>query len=440
MTSPSLTPSLTTQQHKASLSRWADPTIILAILLAMWPLLGSDFSSLDDPATISGNKRFNPVTLETLKNYWTAPAYGLYVPVTYTVWSLLSLVARTNTPDPSGIQLNPWIFHSANVAFHIISALTVRRILMLLIRNRAAALIGALLYAVHPLQVEAVGWTSGTKDVLAGMFGLIAICLYLRWSGNDRKSIKNIKSMLRYVAALLSLATAMLSKPSAMTVPVLIVILDWLVIRRPLKNVLQSAWPWLVISGICMIVARMAQPATGIWEPPLWARPFIVGDSIAFYLYKLIWPMGLAVDYGRHPQWAMQQPWFYFTWIAPAALLGVLWWYRKRSCIPLAALLVFAIAPAPVLGLVTFLFQYFSTPADHYVYLAMLGPALALGWLLGSVPKPWLQRLAIAVIVLLGIRTHLQSYTWRDDFALFGHSVEVSPNGLLALNNLGSAY
>jgi tetratricopeptide (TPR) repeat protein len=86
------------------------------------------------------------------------------------------------------------------------------------------------------------------------------------------------------------------------------------------------------------------------------------------------------------------------------------------------------------------MFQYYSTVADHYLYFSMFGVALAVGWLLVRAPKPAVVIAAWVVVAALGARSLVQAGTWKDDFTLFGHAIEVNPRSFLAHNNLGSAY
>src|SRR5262245_17535649 len=149
----------------------------------MGRMCSHEFIDWDDNMTITGNARMNPPTLATLKYYWTHGEYGLYIPGTYTVWAGLSAIARTAEEDTRGIRLNPLVFHTANVLLHATAALAAFALLIRLCRGDTGAngrtatqgsplpaFIGAALFAVHPLQVESVGWISGMKDVLCGLF------------------------------------------------------------------------------------------------------------------------------------------------------------------------------------------------------------------------------------------------------------------------------
>src|SRR5207248_6403289 len=111
------------------------------------------------------------------------------------------------------------------------------------------------------------------------------------------------------------------------------------------------------------------------WEHlalPLRSRLLVSSDALGFYLWKLAWPLHLGVDYGRTPAVALADPIVRLVWLIPAVLLATAcwWWRRRRDAAPLASILLFIIGVGPVLGLVPFDFQVYSTVADHYVYLA----------------------------------------------------------------------
>ncbi|HMB94812.1 MAG TPA: hypothetical protein VKK61_02105, partial [Tepidisphaeraceae bacterium] len=405
---------------KAAASRWVAPILlIVCTLVAMGNLAHSEFVSWDDPFNIYQNPRLNPPTFEGIAFYWKHFAYGLYIPLTYTLWGLLALIAKV-APDPQGISLNPWVFHTASLIIHLISGLIVFKILELLIRNRLAAWIGALLFAIHPVQVEAVAWAAGMKDVLCGMLALLAIWQYLIYAREQKK--------LYYFLGLIAFIAAMLSKPSAMVVPVILFAIDFWLLRRNWKSILNSLLPWIILSVIGAVIAQNAQPAIGVTPAPMWARPFIAADSLAFYLYKIVWPINLTIDYGWRPEIIIQQWWFYIVWIVPVALGIALALSRKRQPELLVAGIIFIAVLAPVLGFVTFLFQYFSTTADHYLYLAMLGPALTVAWIIDRFSQPIVMRIAAIILALLGLRTILQTQYWHDDFELFPHALAVNPN------------
>ena len=302
--------------------------LVGAVAAAYGQMARHDFLLWDDPGTVAGNPRLNPPTWSGVMHYWRHPEQGLYIPVTYSAWSILAAAAQLDQPDDRGIRLNPAIFHLANIAVHAATAVGVFLILRQLLSHDWAAASGALLYALHPVQVEAVAWISGLKDVLSGMFAMLALWQYLLFARGDQQ---HRRRWIHYSLATAALALAMLSKPSAMIVPLMALIIDALVIRRPIKRIALSLGPWFVLAAATALVAKLVQPAIGVPHTPLWARPLIAGDALSFYLYKLIFPLHLAIDYGRRPDVAMQSPAFYLAWIVPVLLGVLLLLFRRRA-------------------------------------------------------------------------------------------------------------
>lgn len=409
--------------------------IVAATFIAFFGLCSADFTSWDDPFTTAENPHLNPPTLSGLAYHWQHSEYGLYIPITYTGWWLIAHVAHLNPPDARGIGLNPMIFHLANVSLHALSALIVFGILRRILKRDWAAGIGALVFALHPIQVEAVSWISGMKDVLSGTFSLAAVWAYLVFATTESR-----RRRWFYGLGILFFLLAILSKPSAMMVPGLLLVVDYFCVRRPVRSITISLLPWFAITVLAAISAKFFQPAIGVISVPIWARPLIVGDSLSFYLYKLLLPISLGIDYGRRPQVVMHQPWFYVAWLIPVIIALLLWRVRRSRPILVAAACLFFVAASPTLGWTRFLFQYFSTVADHYLYVAMLGPALAVGWLLTRTRAQWAYGLCAALVVAYGVLSALQASTWKSDETLFTQTVANNPKSFAGYNNLGHMY
>lgn len=436
--------------------------LLAAITLATFAgLYTGDFSNWDDPTTIWKNPHLNPPTIANTLHYWAHPHLDIYIPVTYTLWSALAWVARVPTPDPQGIQLNPWVFHTANILIHLGAALALFELLRRLVGNVWAAFAGALLFAVHPVQVEAVGWVSGAKDLLYGMFSLLALWQYVCFAQlrkaseqNDlvipagrrrreerRRDALNEPSPRRhYIAALAFLILALLSKPSAMMTPVIAALIDYFLIRRDARAAIGSLWPWFVITLPIMVLAKINQPGWGLTIWPIISRPLIAADALAFYLYKLILPLHLAPDYGRNPPVFLHSTARYWTWIVPTIVAWLLWRSRRRAPWLGVAGLIFVAALLPVLGFTPFDFQYYSTVADHYLYLAMLGPALALAMALVVVHKRWMTATVVLILIALAGRSSAQALYWRSTPALFEHTLAINPDSGVSHERLGAYY
>jgi protein O-mannosyl-transferase len=208
-------------------------------------------------------------------------------------------------------------------------------------------------------------------------------------------------------------------------------------LHRPVRDTLIGLLPWFCIAIAIAIIARVAQPSPN--PSPLWARPLIAGDSLAFYLSKLFLPVHLVMDYARTPQSVLNESprAAFWTWIFPAALLVILILNRRRWPMLLAGAVIFFVALLPNLGFAPFSFQLYSTVADHYTYPAMLGPALALASIVASTRRAAVPAvILLPIFAILGFLSFQQSLTWLNDQTIFTHLYKVNPHNSLAINHL----
>src|SRR5262245_46904889 len=144
-------------------------TLLVAVTVAVfWPVLKFEFLNWDDRFHILDNPLFQPARLENARHYWSQPYMGLYIPLTYSVWTLIG-----------SASMSPAVFHGANLLLHIGCVLLVFNIVRELIGAVWPAAIGAAIFAVHPVQVETVAWVSGFRDLLGALLMLFSIWLYL---------------------------------------------------------------------------------------------------------------------------------------------------------------------------------------------------------------------------------------------------------------------
>lgn len=396
-----------------------------AVFLVFGPACGYPFLRWDDPTNVTENPLLHPPSLGNLAAIWSAPYAGLYVPASYTVWWIEThasqIFAGKLAPDPR-------VFHAGLLLLHAGCAWLVYRIVGRLVLDRRAALFGALLFALHPLQVESACWITETRGVLSTLFGLAALDVYLG------------ASLLRHHAAsTLLFALALLSKPTAVAIPLVAFLLDRFHLRRPLARVIPLLALWTGIVMVDVLLTSSQQGRASIhYTTPLAQRPLVALDALSFYLRKLAWPAGLAADYGRRPEWLLAQPRFWLPGIAALALPLVLAFLPGRRTW-LHALAVFAAALAPVLGFLMFDFQAISTVADRYVHLAMVAPALALAALLARAPP----RAALvgggALVLVLGLLSAHDVQRWSDTETLFRRTLEVNSRSHIAYAQLGVA-
>jgi tetratricopeptide (TPR) repeat protein len=465
---PSASPAA--NRDTASRLPYAVATLLALVTLAVfWQVQGHKFVLWDDGLHVYDNPYLQALTLDHLWAIWRVPYAELYIPLTYTLWALTAAVARGLSPSPTGgTAFAPQLFHTLNLLVHLLNVLVVWCIVRLLLGRTIArtatspplSLVewaaggGALLFAMHPIQVEAVAWVTGFKDVFCGLLSCVAIWQYLRYADGDVEPLaaqqasrgRTPMALGHYWLATGVFVLALLAKPAAVVVPVLAWILDawgwpqtWRRRRPALLAWLGLAVLWGLFTGL-----QVQPAASGYFITPLWARPLIAGDTVAFYLAKLAVPFWLGPDYGRAPEWVLAQWWCWLTGPVPWGLAVWLWYKRTRVPWLVAAAGVLVAGLLPVLGLVPFAFQAYSTVADRYMYSAMLGPAVALAVAivqmaqgLTHVRQRWLVIACVGLLGVLGVRSAWQAHYWHDTEALFEHELAVHPGSFIAHTTLG---
>jgi tetratricopeptide (TPR) repeat protein len=418
--------------------------IAAVILIAFGRIASHGWVNFDDPIHVTENPSFFPLSWRELGGFWVHPYEHLYVPASYMLFAGESAASRWLYGDGPMAVPRPGLFHAVSLALHVAASLLVLRILRRFTTQPWAAVVGGLVFALHPLQVESVAWVAEQRGLLAAVFSLLAIDQFLEWTERDQG-----RSRLRasYVLATGALVVALLAKPSAVVTPLLAFTLASHDRKVPRPTLIWALAPWIVLAVAAAVCTRFVQPAdlTRV-HAPLMTRPLIAGDAIAFYAGKLLVPVNLCVVYGRTPQATLADPYAPFAAVLVAiAIAWVLLLPRGREWrLPLA---LFVIPLVPVLGFTDFAYQNNSTVADRYMYLALLGPAVAVAMAIdrlqavkGARPggsPPLAAGILVALLCLL--LTWQQVGLWRDSLTLFTSSLKSGHESSVALNNLGIA-
>lgn len=428
------------------LAGWLPPLVLVGcVLLFFGSVVRNGFVAYDDQTLVYANPHYRPVTWKSLAAFWRQPYEHIYVPATYTFWGAQArLAARPETGGSPQAAFDPAVFHTASLLLHAANVLLAWRLLRRLVGGPWAAAFGALLFALHPVQVESVAWISEQKGLLCAFFSLLALNLYLSDRRGEPGSPPDLRAtargMLIYTAATLCLALAFLSKPSAIAVPPIAAVLAVGVLRRPAGRVLMECAPWAVLSAGFIAVTMAAQPGVAEVEAvPILKRPLVMGDAAAFYLWHFAVPLRIGVDYGRSPSNTLGHAWVFLTAAAPVVLLAAAALLRPRRWLA-AAIAVPALWLLPVSGLMTFHFQRISVVADRYLYLALLGPALILGRLLTGSARRTVWVAAGCWLAVLGVRSSLAVPDWRDSRRLFERALAVNPRSTVGTGGLCDHY
>ena len=343
--------------------------------------------------------------------------------------------------------LRPLGFHLTNVLLHALNGLILWELLRRL--RVPGAWAAAALFVLHPIQVESVAWVTERKNVLSGTFYLLAALMYLGGRDQDDDARDAAPGRVRYTATVLVFLCALLSKSVTATLPAALAVVLWFLHGRlGRRDVLRLAAmvPFGVAAGaLTSWMERFIVGATG----PEWAlspfdRLIVAGRAFWFYLGKLAWPHPLTFVY---PRWELAGASSAMLLVPAAALLllFLLWLARGRiGRGPLTAALLFGGTLSPALGFVNVYPMRFSFVADHFAYLAAIGPlafvAAAVAWTLkrsGAFRPALAPGLTVLALGILGALTWQRGYAYADEETLWRDTLRKNPSSFIANGNLG---
>jgi len=306
--------------------------------------------------------------------------------------------------------LNPFGYRMGNLFLHGLNALLV----YLLLRRLAGAeipgaVLGALFWALHPLRVESVAWITERKDVQFTFFYLLAVWAWGHYRRNSSRGW--------YLAAWLAGLASLLSKAMAVTLPLVLILLDWQR-ERPRRNLLRDKIPFLVPAFLAALAAVSAQVSRGALTPLTelsWAgRVGLIAVSAVFYLFKTLFPLGL------HPVYTLGDPPAFLEGAISAAVLGYLGLALLRSRNPSRVSVLgwgwYFLSWLPVSGVLR---TGLTSVADRFSYLPAVGLSLVLVPFLFRFPLRRSGLPAAAVLGCLALLTLRQEGRWRDNLSLW---------------------
>ena len=387
---------------------------------------------------ITENPLVNPPTLSGMVQSWTAPYEGMLIPVTYNVWSGLAAIGRYVGGPHREAGIVPWPFHAASILFHAASSLLVLLILRKCSFPRWSAMAGAAVFALHSIQVESVCWATGMKDILSSFLALVSILTFLTSSLLFRQDRK-VAAHAAYSVSLLACFFGTLAKPGIVGAPLIAAALDFAFVGR------FQRVSWARSFGLFMVVLPSMYWTSQIQREACEdavaysARPLIALHAIGFYIGKVLYPAQFCTDYGLRPVVVLTSlKQMTLATIPAIALLPVLF-FRRHRLVLLVSYGVFVLGMLPVLGLRPFLFQYYSTVADRYAYLSMLGVSICFAYVIGLLKQRFAVIAATAIVLALSVQTLMLSHVWRNSVSLMTHCIRVNPRPTTAYNNLGAA-
>jgi Tfp pilus assembly protein PilF len=445
----------------AGSAEWVIPLIVgLTTFGVFLPVLRNQFVNWDDYETLVDNLRYRGLAWPQLRWMFTTFHMGPYQPLSWMTYGLDYLIWGMN---PIGYHLTNLILHVGNaVFFYYVCRQLIARALSMpdhgSWRLTTSATFAALIFAIHPLRVESVAWATERRDVLSGFFFLWTLYCYLRANSN---AYDDSQSKRWLGAALVTYVLSLLAKATAMTLPVILLLLDIYPLRRlggglrpwwttAQREVLREKIPFAILAIAFAIVAligqRQASALKSLDSYSVESRLAQVFFGASFYLWKTLVPVRLSPLYEISPQFSLWNPEILAG--ATATLIITVALYRLRKPLPagLACWAYSVVTLAPVLGIVSIGSQLV---AERYSYLSCLSWAvLAGGMFFYILPQPDQQKarvrsgvvaISVATVVLMvfAFLTWKQTAIWQNTATLWSHVLELDPNSSIAHYNLG---
>jgi tetratricopeptide (TPR) repeat protein len=434
-------------QNKAWTERAATP--LLAILLAVATIalyaasLNNGFISYDDPAYVTNNR----IVMQGLTRsgaIWafTTSAEANWHPIT---WLSHMLDVQLFGMHPAGHHLMNVLLHAVNVVllFLLLNAAT---------KMRWRSALVAALFAVHPLNVETVAWIAERKSLISTAFFFLALGAYDWYVRRPNVG--------RYLAVALFFALGLMAKPMVITLPFVLLLLDYWPLERFSFDSDSSGstglgFRWrLVLEKVPLLLLSLASAAVTIYAQrsagaigsvailPIDVRIKNAIASYLDYISKAAWPAKLAVFY-PHPENALPLGKVLLSAIFLVIVSLLAWRARKQQRYFLTGWLWYLGTLVPVIGIIQAGRQ---AMADRYAYIPLIGIFVLVVWCVADwLPKrePWRAfeaSLASVVLILFAVCSYRQIGFWHDSYSLFSHALSVTPDNVIAEDNLGTAY
>ncbi|MGA2465783.1 MAG: tetratricopeptide repeat protein [Thermodesulfobacteriota bacterium] len=426
--------------------------LIVVILAVFWKVHDCEFVSFDDYPYVAENPYVKAgLTFKSVTWAFTAMHANNWHPLTWLSHML----------DCELYGLNPAGHHLTNLLFHIGNTLLLFLVLKWMTGILWRSGFVAALFALHPLHVESVAWVAERKDVLSTFFWMLTMWAYVRYAKGPRID--------RYLLVLLFFALGLLSKPMLVTLPFVLLLLDYWPLERfqfgqlsgnrnpysskstsssnqralSFRLVLEKV-PFLALSAVSSFLTFIAQQKGGTVKSfELFSLENRIANALVSYvnyIEKMIWPHPLAILYphpGMLPIWQVIGAGLLLVCVSvlaihsarrhPYLVMGWLWYLGTL---------------VPVIGLVQVGMQ---AMADRYTYVPLIGLFVIIAWAVPDILKEWRYRkivfniLASLVLSIFMILTRMQIQYWKNSIALFGHTVKVTVNNHIAEDGLGLA-
>ena len=400
----------------------------LLIIVLYWRVHGYDFVSLDDSFIYANPHLMNGLSIKNI--FWAFSNYTttLWIPATWISFFL----------DYEIYGMNPGGYHVTNVILHICNTLIIFVILYQITQKRWQSFFVAALFSCHPIHVESVAWITERKDVLSTFFLLLFLYTYIQYTKKE--------NFVRYLAALFFFILGLMSKPMLVTVPIVLILLDyWPLGRFGKANRLRlflEKLPFLSFSLMVSAITIFFQTKTGALVSfdsiSIINRIENAVSSYIAYLVKLFLPINLAVVYPYEQYFSFWEVFIKFVIFVIITTLSFR--LHKKHPYLIVGWLWYVISLVPVIGI----FQSGAqSHADRFVYIPFIGIYIILSWgtphILQILKTPRVISTIVFFLILpiLSTMTWFQIAYWKNSNTLYAHTLSVTENNWLIHTNYG---
>ncbi len=400
-----------------------NPSIILLLVIAIaFPLIYSNlfsanFISWDDADYVLENQ---DVHLFHIKHFFSKSYIGNYHPITMLSYAI----------DWKLFGKSAFGYHVENIVWHFANTILVFMLCQKLLKNNLKALIVALIFALHPTQIETVAWIAERKNVIATFFFLSSLMIYIKFLITKNNNFLLFTFLLYFVA--------LLCKPSVIVFPFILFIIDHFYNEPFSKKNLFQKLPFLLLAFVFGIVTFSAQQSGKFINEnhayPIYERIGYAGYAIIQYLYKLLVPINLSVIYPYPTNKTVSIIFGYLVLVVLGMVIYKLYKTKKNTI--LFGLLFFITNLLLVLQFIPF---GEVLTADRYLYLPIIGISIILISLF-SLKEKQLKIIGITLLFVLGSLSFLRSKVWQNSISLFNDTLKKQPHSFVVLNSLGAEY
>lgn len=410
--------------------------LVIITFLCFSDSLKNELTNWDDQQYIIENPLVKSLSFENIQEIFSTNVMGNYHPL-----AILSFAV-----DYHFYKLSPEGYHTTSLIIHLLNTILIFLFFRSLSNSLLVAFITALLFGIHPMHVESVAWVSERKDVLYLFFYMASLYTYLFFiKANNRK-------WFFYLLTFLLFALSLISKAQAVTLPLILLLIDYLVKRKYEKKLLIEKIPFLLLSIAMGIVAIIAQKETGAITDipifPLFDRILFASYGFFNYILMMVVPINLSAYYSYPVKVENLYPIIYYA--SPVFLLLIIFFIIRFLISNREFIFGFAFFILNIVLLLQLLPVGGSIMSDRYTYLSYVGLCFIIG---NTFSKTWnspIKKISsykyfFAVVLLLfiyflGYSTVLRNKIWRNSETLWTDVIRKNPKTVIAYGNRGSYY